>query len=111
MNLELNIRTAFLRKALNITLALFISLGFSFSGALADNCQGGIDCLVCAELSHGHVPGAVANIENPGCTPIGSNSTCDIEANQNPDKFRGIVSPVRSYHPWYTGIFAAVSDE
>ena len=111
MNLELNIHTAFLRKALSIILIVFMSVGFSFGGALAGNCQGGADCPVCAQLPHGHVPGAAADMENPGCPPDGQNSTCGFEASQDPDEFRGIVSAVRSYHQAYAGIFAAVSDE
>jgi hypothetical protein len=111
MNLELNTHTAFLRKALNIILIVFMSVGFSFGGGLAGNCQGGADCPVCNELPHGHVPGEAADMENPGCPPDGQNSTCGFEASRNPDEFQGIVSSVRSYHQAHAGIFAAVSDE
>jgi hypothetical protein len=86
MNLELYIHPAFLRKALNIFLIVFVSIGFSFGGALANGCQGGADCMVCAELPHGHVPGAMTDMENPGCPPGEQNATCGFEAGQDPDE-------------------------
>jgi hypothetical protein len=111
MSLELYIHTAFLRKALSIFLIVFVGIGFSFGGALATGCQGGADCLICAEQPHGHIPGTAASMENPDCPSGGQNSPCGFEASQDPDEFRGIVSAVRSYHQAYAGIFAAVSDE
>jgi hypothetical protein len=111
MNIDLNILKPFCRTAICIISILFISIGFSFGGALAASCQGGAACLVCAELPHGHAPAAGADMENPGCPLGGQNSTCDFETSQNPDEFQGIVSSVRSYHQAHAGIFAAVSDE
>ena len=108
--MELYIHNAFLRKALSIFLIVFVGIGFSFGGALANGCQGGTDCLICAERPHGHVPGVPKDMENSGCQPDGQNATCGFEAGQDPDE-RGIVSAVRSYHQWHDGIFAAVSDE
>ena len=92
-------------------LILLTSIGFAFSSATANSCEGGADCPVCAEQPHGHVPGAVAEIQNSGCPLDGQNRNCDFETGQEPDEFRGIVSAVRSYHQWYSGIFAAVSNE
>ena len=111
MNIDLNILKPFCRTAICIILMLFISIGFSFGAALANSCQGGADCLICADLPHRHVPVAEAEMEDPGCRPAGQNSTCGFETSQAPDEFRGIVSSVRSYHHPYAGIFAAVSDE
>ena len=111
MNLELYIHTAFLRKALSIFLIVFMGIGFSLGGVLADNCQGGTDCPVCANLTHGHVPGAAADMVNPGCPLDGQSSNCGFEAGQEPEKFRAIVPAVRSYQQSYSGIFAAVTDE
>jgi hypothetical protein len=111
MNLELYIYPAFLRKALSIILIVFMGIGFSFGGALADNCQGGTDCPVCANLTHGHVPGAAADMVNPGCPLDGQSSNCGFEAGRDPDEFSGIVSTARSYHQAYAGIFATVSAE
>jgi hypothetical protein len=111
MNLELYIHTAFLRKALSIFLIVFMGIGFSLGGVLADNCQGGTDCPVCANLTHDHVPGAAADMVNPGCPLDGQGSNCGFEAGQEPEKFRAIVPTVRSYQQSYSGIFAAVTDE
>jgi hypothetical protein len=111
MNLKLSINaaTAVLRKTLSIILIVCISIGFSIGSALANSCQGGADCIICAELPHRHVPGA--GVEDPDCRTAGQNSTCGFEASRNPDEFQGIVSSVRSYHQAHAGIFAAVSDE
>jgi len=111
MKLELNILKPFGRKSICVILILLTGIGFAFGGALADSCQGGADCPVCAERPHGHVPGAAADMENPGCPSGGQNAACGFEASQDPDELRGIVSAVRSYHQAYAGIFAAVSDE
>ncbi|OEU62793.1 MAG: hypothetical protein BBJ57_07130 [Desulfobacterales bacterium PC51MH44] len=111
MNLKLNIRHALSRKTICIILMLVISIGFSFGAALANSCQGGADCFICADLPHRHVPVAAAEMEDPGCRPAGQNSTCGFETSQGPDEFQGIVSSVRSYHQVYAGIFAVVSDE
>ena len=111
MNLKLNMHIAFLRKALSIILIVSISIGFSIGSALANSCQGGADCLICAELPHRHVPGAGAGMEDPDCRTAGQNRTCGFEASRNPDEFQGIVSLVRSYHQAHAGIFAAISDK
>jgi hypothetical protein len=108
---KLNIRNPFGRKVLCIILILLTGIGFAFGSAAANSCEGGADCMVCAKLTHGHVPGATADMERPGCPPDGQNSTCGFEAGQDPDEFHSIVSTVRSYHQSYCGIFAAVSDE
>jgi len=111
MNYELKMLKRFCRTAICIISILSVSIGFAFGGALADSCQGGANCPVCTERPHGHVPGAAADMENPGCPQDGKNSPCGFEASQDPDEFRGIVSAARSYHQSYSGIFAAVSDE
>jgi hypothetical protein len=110
MNLDRNILKPFCRTAICIISMLILSIGFSFGGALASNCQGGADCLVCAELPHGHVAGEAANMENPDCSPGGQNGTCGFEARQDPDEFHGIVSSLRSYTPVNPGIFTAASN-
>ncbi len=111
MNLKLSIFNALSRRAIGLIFVLFMSISFSPGGALADNCQGGADCLVCAELPHRHIPGAGAGMEDPDCRSTGQNSSCGFEANQSPDEFEGIVSSVRSYQYAYAGIFSAISDE
>jgi hypothetical protein len=111
MKLEKSILKSFCRTAICIIAILSVSIGFAFGGALAENCQGGAACPVCTERPHGHVPGAAADMENPGCPSGGQNAACGFEASQDPDEFRGIVSSVRSYHQVHAGIFAAVSDE
>jgi hypothetical protein len=111
MKLKKSILKSFCRTAIYTISILSISIGFSFGGALAENCQGGAVCPVCTERPHGHVPGAAADMENPGCPSGGQNATCGFVAGQDPDEFRGIISAVRSYHQVHAGIFAAVSDE
>jgi len=103
------IKRSIFKALVLIFLALFISMGFSPGGALADNCQGGAHCLNCAELPHRHVPGA--GMEDPDCGTTGQDSTCGFEAGQTPDEFPGIVSSVRSHQQAHTGIFAGVSAE
>jgi hypothetical protein len=111
MNAELNILNPFARKVICIILVLLTGIGFSFGSAAANSCEGGVNCTVCANLTHGHLPGAAADMENTGCPLDGQNSTCGFEAGLDPDESRGIVSTVRSYQQSYSGIFAAVSDE
>jgi hypothetical protein len=111
MNCEFNILKPFGRKTICIILVLLTGIGFAFGSAAANSCAGDVDCPVCAKRTHGHVPGAAADMENPGCPQDGKNSPCGFEASQDPDEFRGIVSAARSYHQSYSGIFAAVSDE
>lgn len=111
MKLELNIMNPFGRKSICVILILLTGIGFAFGSAAANSCEGGADCPVCAGLPHGHVPGAAADMERPGCPPDGQNSTCGFETGREPVEFHAIVSTVRSYHQSHSGIFAAVSDE
>jgi len=111
MKLELNILKPFGRKSICVILILLTGIGFAFGSAAANSCEGDADCVVCAKMTHGHVPGTVTDMERPGCPPGGQNSTCGFETSQRPDEFHGIVSSARSYHPAYSGIFAAGSDE
>lgn len=104
-------RKSFCWMVICIISILLISTGFSPGDVMADNCAGGAGCLVCAEQSHGHIPGAAAGMENPACPPNGQNSTCGFEAGQEPDVFQGLVSSIRSYHTPYNGIFAAGSNQ
>jgi hypothetical protein len=111
MKIELNILTPFGQKSIFVILILLTGIGFAFGSAATNSCEGGADCVVCAGLPHGHVPGAAADMERPGCPPGGQNSTCGFETGRDPVEFRGIVSTVRSYHQSHSGIFAVVSDE
>jgi hypothetical protein len=110
MNLKLNIRKAFFRKAICISFVLFISISFPLSGAMADSCKGGVGCLDCTEPAHSHIPGTHTDMAPHGCQPGEQNSTCGFETSQSPDEFHGIVSTARSYHQADSGIFAAASD-
>lgn len=111
MRIKLNILNSSSRKACCIVFTLFISISFSLGGALANGCEGGPDCLNCAQLAHLHVSGAEADMENHGCRPGDNNGTCGVETNQNPDEFHGIVSAVRSDNHEYSGIFTNASGE
>ena len=90
---------------------LFVSISFYPGGAIADNCQGGADCLKCAELTHRHFPGAVADMGDSDCRTAGQDNRCGFETSQIPDEFQGIISSDRSYYQAHTGIFAAASVE
>jgi len=111
MKLELNILKPFGRKSICVILILLTGIGFAFGSAAANSCEGGADCVVCAKMTHGHVPGTATDMERPGCPPGGQNSTCGFESGRDPVEFHGIFSTVRSYHQPHGGIFAAVSDE
>ena len=78
---------------------------------MAKSCEGGPDCLNCAEAAHAHVPGTDAGKENHGCGPGQKDGTCGFEADRSPDQFHGIVSAVRSDNHEFSGIFTAASDE
>jgi hypothetical protein len=111
MNYQFNIRPGFFLKTLSIMLTVLMGIGFSYGGVLASSCEGGADCPVCTELSNGHIPGAAADMQSPGCIPDGQNSSCGFETGQDPDKFNSIISSASSYHQSHAGIFAAVSDK
>lgn len=112
MNIKQSISKALFRKALVLFISmLFISIGLSPGGALADSCKGGADCFKCAELPHRHVPGAMAGMEDSDCRTTGQDSTCGFQNSQIPDEFQGIVSFVRSHSQSHSGIFAAATDE
>jgi hypothetical protein len=102
---------AFSPKALCIILILLMSIGFSFAGVQANNCEGGAGCLTCAGQSHRHLPGAQTSAQKQGCRPDEPNGTCGFEVGQDSEKFYGIASAVRSFYPARTGIFAGAFDE
>jgi hypothetical protein len=111
MSLKLNIGHAFARKAICSSLILLISIGFSFGGAQADICRGGADCLICIQKPHHDLPAAPMSMGSPGCAPADQNGTCGFEDAQGIEKFYGVASAVRSFHPVRSGIFAGASDE
>ena len=112
MNIKRHIyRAPFPRVLVFIFLALFISMGLSPDGSIADDCKGGADCFICVELPHRHVPGTPADMEDSDCRTAGQDSTCGIQTGQIPDNLQGIVSTDRSHHKPHTGIFAPASDE
>ena len=76
MNSELNLLNPFGRKVICIILVLLAGIGFSFGSAAANSCEGGVNCPACADLAHGHVPGAAVDMKNPVCPQDGKNSTC-----------------------------------
>ena len=78
---------------------------------MAKNCKGGPDCLNCVELTHPHVAGEMADMENHGCGSGQKDGTCGFEASQSPDEFHGIVSAVRPDNHEFSGIFTAGPDE
>ena len=111
MKLDKKMLKPFCRKLVCIISILSVSIGFALGGALANSCQGGADCLKCAEVTHRHLPGAVAGMGDSDCRNAGQNSRCSFETSQIPDEFKGIISSDRSYYQAHTGIFATASDE
>ena len=111
MTRKLNILSVFSRRAICIAFTLLIALSFSAGGVLADSCQGGADCLVCAAAAHPHIPGMDAEMVNPGCQSAEQNSSCGFETGRSADEFDRTAAVIKSgTHP-YPGIFSAASDE
>ncbi|MFC1880525.1 hypothetical protein ACFL2S_03370 [Thermodesulfobacteriota bacterium] len=111
MNRKLNILKDCSRKTLWILFTLFVGLSFSAGGVLANSCQGGPDCLVCAAAVHPHIPGMDAEMANQGCRSAEQNSSCGFETGRSADEFDRTAAVVNSgTHP-YSGIFSAASDE
>ena len=111
MNRKLNILSVFSRRAICIAFTLLIALSFSAGGVLANSCQGGADCLICAAAVHPHIPGMDVEMVNPGCQSAEQNSSCGFETGRSADEFDRTAAVVKSdTHP-YSGIFSAASDE
>ena len=111
MNPKINIRNVLPRKAICIAFTLLIALSFSAGGVLANSCQGGADCLICAAAVHPHLPGMDAEMVNPGCRSPEQSRSCGFETGRSADEFDRTAAVVKSgTHP-YPGIFSAASDE
>ena len=111
MNPKINIRNVLPRKALCIAFILLIGFIFSTGSVLANSCQGGADCLICAAAVHPHIPGMDAEMVNQGCQSAEQNSSCGFETGRSADEFDRTAAVVKSdTHP-YSGIFSAASDE
>jgi hypothetical protein len=89
---------------------LLVSIGFSAGGAMANHCQGGIDCLNCAAMAHGHMPSNHLTVGYHGCRPVGQNGSCGFETGHRPDKFDRIASTTGFGNFQHAGIFSAASD-
>jgi hypothetical protein len=111
MNRKLNIRNPFSRKALCFAFALLIALSFSAGGVLANSCQGGADCIICAAAAHPHMPGVDMEMVNQGCQSVEQNSSCGFEAGPSANEFNKLAAVVKSDTQPYLGIFPAASDE
>ena len=111
MNPKITIRNVLPRKALSIAFLMLISFSFAAGGVLANSCQGGVDCLICAAAVHPHIPGMDVEMVNPGCQSAEQNSSCGFETGRSADEFDRTAAVVKSdTHP-YPGIFSAASDE
>jgi hypothetical protein len=109
MELKLNIPGAIARKAFCIILVLLISLNFLVGGALANNCHGGADCLICAGSMHPQLPETEMGMASDGCQPVAQNSSCGFEGSPGPNKFFGIIPAVIPDNNEAGGIFNDVS--
>jgi len=111
MTRKLNILIGFSRKALCIAFLLLIGFSFSAGGVLANSCQGGADCVICAAAAHPHIPGMDVQMVNPGCQSAEQNRSCGFETGRNADEFGRTAAVVKSSTQPYSGIFSAASDE
>ena len=107
MNRKLNILTVFSGRAICIAFTLLIALSFSAGGVLANSCQGGADCLVCAAAQHPRMPGMDPEMVNPGCQSADQNGSCGFEAGQSPDDLEAMAAVVKSGSHPPPGIFSA----
>lgn len=111
MRKKLNILNSPPRKILCFFIVLLISFNFSVGGVQAKICKGGPDCANCVELTHSHMPGDVAEMENNSCRPGDKNTTCGFVAGHRPDEANRIALTVRSDPQKFSGIFMVESDE
>lgn len=111
MNRKLNILNVFSRKALYIAFMLLIGFSFSAGGALAKDCPGGADCLICAAAAHPHLPGMDVEMVNPGCQSAEQNRSCGFESGRSADELGSIAAVAGSGTQPSSGIFSAASDE
>lgn len=111
MNRKSNILTVFSRKALCIAFTLLIALSFSAGGVMADSCQGGADCMICAAAAHPHIPGMDMTIVDQGCQSAEQNNSCGFESGRRADEFDRLAAVAESGTHLFPGIFAFISDE
>ena len=111
MNPKINIRNVLPRKALCIAFILLIGFIFSTGSVLANSCQGGADCLICAAAVHPHIPGMDVEMVNQGCQSAEQNSSCGFETGRSADEIDRTAAVVKSNTHPYSGIFSAASDE
>jgi len=111
MNRKLNILNESSRKTLCIAFTLLIALSFSAGGVLADNCQGGVDCMICAAAAHPHIPGMDMTIADQGCQSADQNNSCGFESGRGADKFDRLAAVAGFGTHLFPGIFAFISDE
>lgn len=107
MKLKLGIRAAFLRKALGISLVVLMSIGFSYSGALANGCRGGVDCLACAPHIHPQVSILQGQMENQSCWPAADDVSCAVENGRRRNEYDGGAAFIGTYHQASFGFTAA----
>jgi len=110
MNRKLNILSVSSRKALCTAFALLIALSFTAGGVLADSCQGGADCMICAAAAHPHIPGMDMTIVDRDCQSAEQNNSCGFESGRSADEFDRLAAVAESgTHP-HPGIFSFTSD-
>ena len=110
MKRKLNIRNPFSRKAFCIAFALLIALSFSAGGVLANSCQGGADCIICAAAAHPYMPGMDMKMVNQGCRSAEQSDSCGFESGRSTDEFDRLAAVAESgAHP-YPGIFSFTAD-
>ena len=111
MKVHLPIFGELFRKTLCIALAMAIGFGFLAVGAMANSCNGGIDCWSCAAAAHSHSPGMDVEMVSRACESTEQNSSCGLETGPSGDEFDRLAAVAESGGNTYSGIFSVASEE
>ena len=111
MTSKSNILKRIFRRTLWLIFILLLTIGFSTGGVLANSCQGGAGCLICAAMVHPHIPGMDMEMVNPGCQTAEQNSSCGFETGRRVDDSDSMAIIAESGTGQYSKIFQAVSKE
>ena len=109
LKLKLNISRTNPQRVLSIIVVLLTGLNFLAGGALAGDCQGGADCLICAGSVHPQSPEKDRGATSDGCQPLAQNSSCGFEVSPGPVKPFSAVPSVLPDNKQADGNFSDIS--